>query len=209
MRMKFRKNVIDRIISTRLKEIASNSDFRKKEANIFLRKADFFLSIFICETGINNNIVMAASSFKPMFMDELFWDIMGMNSNSKSPLSLRATGAFTITGLTIFERRVEITDISEVSGVVDEMVDKSYLEFITVLESLSYECDNFIKLAESQNDVHYDMELGKILFSIKNNDYKGAYNIAQKAIILGRKGHFANEGKYIYERVVEYCMKKM
>lgn len=45
--MKFRKNEIDRIISTRLKEIASNSDFRKKEANIFLKKSDFFLYLSV------------------------------------------------------------------------------------------------------------------------------------------------------------------
>ena len=58
---------------------------------------------------------------KPLWIDDLLWDCLCMEGNKKEPLSLRATGAFTVSGVEIheavrFPQRMDAGRAGEIRG---------------------------------------------------------------------------------------------
>lgn len=203
--MKYKKNTLDKIITSNLKEIARSSEYRKNGYYLFKKYNNYFLSIFICETGFDNNYISVAGEIKPLFIDNVFWDIMKMSSNKTAPLSFRANGAFTVPSLTIFYQKTEVVEISSVKSIVDNLVKKCNAEFLSVIDKIPDPYQDFVKYAVDHADEFYDIELIEILTSIEKQDYDKAKKIALVQLSKGIKGHFANDGKYVYELVVEYC----
>ena len=65
---------------------------------------------------------------------------------------------------------------------------------------------NFIDYMDAiDNTGMYDKALGKMLYYIKTDQYDMARELAAYEISQNRYGSFGNEGKYIYEHVVDYC----
>ena len=45
---------------------------------------------------LNQNTIKISFYAKPLWVDDILWDILKMSSNKKEPISLRSVGAFTI-----------------------------------------------------------------------------------------------------------------
>lgn len=79
----------------------------KKSGNqIFARSGDSFVSLCV-SVHRNDARTSAVLSFKPMDLDPILWDILGVEENQDQPLSFRALGAFTCAGLPILESDLE------------------------------------------------------------------------------------------------------
>jgi hypothetical protein len=79
----------------------------KKNGNqIFARVGDCFVAL---DLSVYRNDVRtsAALSFKPMDLDPILWDILGIDENQALPLSFRASGAFTCTAVPMHECDLE------------------------------------------------------------------------------------------------------
>ena len=51
---------------------------------------------------------LSTERLKPMWIDDLLWDILEMPENKNEPVSLRAVGAFTVCGSEIYSTKAEL-----------------------------------------------------------------------------------------------------
>jgi len=78
-----------------LKRDARAAGWRYARGTIFRQSGDWFISVLpglLWERG-----AVVRMMVKPMAVDPLFWDIVGLSENRTMPLSFRATGAWVLT----------------------------------------------------------------------------------------------------------------
>lgn len=61
---------------------------------IFREQADWFIEVRL-DVHINEHVTKARIFVKPMAIDPIFWDVVGLSENREMPLSFRANGAWT------------------------------------------------------------------------------------------------------------------
>ena len=88
---------------------------------------------FFCLLDLNP----ARLEVKPLYADDLWWDIFEMPENKSEPMSLRGNGAFSLEGITI-------NNYDEM--VVDEATDAEYLEayWKATIEKAHHDMQQFI-----------------------------------------------------------------
>ena len=83
---------------------------------------------------------------KPLWIDDLLWDCLRMEGNKKEPLSLRATGAFTVSGVEIHQ---EYDPLKEWTlEELERYVDKYLEEFSRIVQTVTIE-DFYNKIKSS------------------------------------------------------------
>ncbi len=123
-RTAFEKQVLSEL-SPRLKK----SKWKKSSCTLFTQTGDFYQDVFI-SVHRNASLTTAELRFKPMALDPILWDILDIPENRNKPLSFRTWGAFTCSGLPIFETQLE--ELGSTAGdVADGLIglcnDKSTL----------------------------------------------------------------------------------
>ena len=74
------------------RELASRHKLKCKDYSLFAVKRDLFFDTVIY-VSVNDNdecICSTRERVKPMWMDEMLWDLLEMPENKKAPVSLRA-----------------------------------------------------------------------------------------------------------------------
>lgn len=205
--MHFKKHSIEQIVAQRLKEIVKSSKYKKNNSCLYKKYNDYFFSILVIEAGLDNDIIRIRGNIKPYFVDDIFWDIMQMSSNKVASLSLRAVGAFSIMGVEVFCQEVQIKDLSEVSSIVDELIQKCDDEFLTTTKQISNPYESFVEFALVKKK-SLDTDMIEVLTYIYNKDYDKAKKYAINELEKGNRGRFSNGTKFIYQLVVDYCNDK-
>ena len=79
--------------------------FKKRDERVWHVTGDMFLvcTFFVNETVDGGCKCSMDVEAKPLWIDDLLWDCLRMEGNKKEPLSLRATGAFTVSGVEIYQ----------------------------------------------------------------------------------------------------------
>ena len=81
---------------------------------------------FFCLYFLNNEVRLTV---KPMYADELWWDIWGASENKKEPLSLRGTGAYSLSGQILASYQIEeTTDGSKLTNICEEIFHNATVE---------------------------------------------------------------------------------
>lgn len=80
-------------LKVKSKEYAKQFALKKKDYMFYHSAKQMFycMMFFMKETGICISFYA-----KPLWMDDILWDILKMSSNKKEPVSLRSIGAYTI-----------------------------------------------------------------------------------------------------------------
>lgn len=90
---------------------ARNMGWKSASGSIFKEQADWFIeaspSVYIYE-----HLTKAVISVKPMVIDSIFWDIVGLPENRQQPLSFRENGAWTCRPPYFAEPEIESTTIT-------------------------------------------------------------------------------------------------
>ena len=97
--------------------------WKRSGRQVFARLGNYFVSASI-SVHLNDARTTVVLSFKPMGLDPVLWDILGIGENRDRPLSFRANGAFTCTGLPVLERDLEVR------GHTPEQVAASLLQML-------------------------------------------------------------------------------
>ena len=89
---------------------------------------------------------------KPLYIDDLWWDVFEMSSNKKAPMSLRGNGAFALDGVRIMETpdlfdirtngRGAENELEEIQKYSDEVVEKIW---DNVFQQFDDEIQRFLK----------------------------------------------------------------
>ena len=183
-----------------LKDKIKKYKFKKKDFMIWYNKQELFFDLFIYMRVQSDGkcYCTALEKIKPLWLDNLLWDFLNMESNKVEPLSLRAIGAFTVSGATLFEDKTELTEgtISELEGIIDR-----YLEhFYETIKSSSI--SNFYDNLETST---YHMELRKSLSFVYNHEYQEALEYLND---LG-DGFFKNGDISVNNAIKEYCVDQL
>lgn len=180
-----------------IRELASKYKLKKKDYILYGVKDELFLDchIFI---SINDNeecICSIRENLKPLWLDELLWDLLDMSDNSKEPISLRAVGAFTVSGVNIFKKTTILEQWSE--DQLMEIVEGYVVHFANNI--LEVKADDFIKNISQP----YHQNVRTALYYIHNERYEDALDIIKDE----KDGIFKNGDIDINDAIIRFCQK--
>ena len=208
--MKLKRKELDKHISDAVKERLKKYGYKRRNINLFKKQGDYFVTIVIFATGMDNNMIQVWGEVKPYIFDDIFWKVFQMEENLEQPMGLRANGAFTVRGLEIYDQYQEVQSYDEVEGYVDEMLRNCDEAIMALINRIGSDFHAFLEYSKGVGQPGlYDYALCKMLLDIKEENYQDARDLAIDEIKNHRHGDFANMGKYIYEYVVDFCEERI
>ena len=174
--------------------------FKKRDERVWFVSGDmFFTCTFFVQPTIDDRCCCSMDiEIKPLWIDDLLWDCLHMESNKKERLSLRATGAFTVSGVTVYEAYdyLEEWTAEELETYVDTYLEK----FSQILRTATIE--DFYKNISSSP---YHDELRVSLTLVHDEKYEECLNYLKDK----DKGRFCNQGLWIHDGIREYCRQAL
>ena len=205
--MKISKKELDKRLATVVKSEAKVHRLKKRGTILFTRINDYFIYIVIIIAGFKHEKIHIAGYVKPYIIDDLFWKVFNMPSNSLEPMGLRANGAFKVDGINLYSKSVEYEKSDNIEITTKGLLDECLSKMLLIVDGF----ENYGKYLDFSREVGantlYDFLLVKMLLLIQEGRYFDAKEIADEQILAKRFGRFKNEGKYIYEHISEYCGK--
>lgn len=105
-----RRRAWERELLSALQARVRGSHWRKKSNFVFREER----STFVCATvdvSVKDDAMAWRVETKPMTIDPILWAVLGMSENERAPLSLRADGAFTCSGLPVDGSKVSTSSL--------------------------------------------------------------------------------------------------
>lgn len=136
-------------LKVRSKELARQFSLKKKDYMFYCSKQGMFYSMMFFMT--DNYCIKISFYAKPLWVDDLLWDILKMSSNKKEPISLRGVGAFTI--------HAQMEEYSEAFGDeadIERIVPKYFARFQEFLQGFDEDAflEHYRKISWQQEMVH-------------------------------------------------------
>lgn len=207
--MKVTRKELDKHIKIAVKDTMKEYGYKIRGSMLYKKSGDYFISILLVATGINNNLINAIGNVKPYFLDDIFWEVFQMPENSEEPMSLRANGAFTVKGLQVYNQHKEIESYDDVEGYVKELMRECDAVIDAVISQVGTDFRKFISYSKGITKPGlYKPELAEMLLEIKEKNYQAARKLAIYEMEIGNYGNLENQGKDIYEHVVHFCEGK-
>ena len=203
--MKFRKKELDKKLANSIKIDTKNYGLKSRGITLFKKVNDYFIYITIGISGINGEKIAISGYVKPYVVDDVFWKVFNMSKNSEEPMGLRANGAFKIDGATAFLENIEYGDVHNIGDVAKELLKKCYEKLMSIVNEFKNYNDFLEFSKESKSKTLYDYALVNMLLLINEGKYSEARQDAEKNILDNKYGRFRNEGKFIYEHIIDYC----
>lgn len=172
---------------------------KKRDFMIWQQKEDGFYNAHIHMGEKDGKCFCSVTGYcKPMWLDELFWEIMGMEDNKKGPVSLRSIGAFTVYGNKFMQESNEIVSwsVEELSVYVKEYVSGFAAK---IQENI---CSRF---AEEISEFSYHADIRETLYLIHLERYEDAVRYVDAM----EQDSFVNSGIGFREAAAGYCRKRM
>lgn len=133
-----------RALEKAVRAASKGSGWRSIEGCLFREEAGWFLSV--CPSVyIYEQSTKAVVSAKPMTIDRIFWDIVGLPENNDAPLSFRLNGAWACRPPNIDE--VLIEEHENVEVVAGRLLEVANEQLANVVERWSVE--EFLQLCRS------------------------------------------------------------
>lgn len=177
------KNALKEIIKSKAKEYK----LKKKDYMIYAVKDNMIYGLlvdaYIRETDLKPTIY-SFIEYKPLWIDNLLWDILDMESNKNESDSLRVIGAFTVDGMTYSRDTIEFDgNIDTLEKLIDDLF-KKFENAISKLTNEKYIID--VKETDGKRDID------KALVFIHENNYIEAKRIIEEdkssyRFIIGNK----------------------
>ena len=174
--------------------------FAYKAVKAFFYEATFYTSAF-------DNSVYGSLEFKPLIIDDTFWEIVDLTDNKKMPLSFRGNGAFVVSSKDVFDYKVKVVpetlkaDISNLLDTINSKVDD--------LSSAVDNIDNFVQFVESNpsnRSEWFDSDL-LIVSSIVQKNYDKAHSLLDYAKKTRGMCSWDFDDKDFYDLAIEYCQQ--
>lgn len=193
-------NELKKALPKILKDKIKKYKFKKKDFMIWYNKKDLFFDLLIDVSVFPDGkcYCTALEKVKPLWLDDLLWDLLKMESNKAEALSLRTIGAFTVSGSEIFEDRFEIIEwtVEELESKIEVCLEHFYK---SVYRST---IDDFYKNIEASS---YQSDLRKSLSLVYNQKYQDVLD----NLNLNENGGFKNGDISINSAIKEYCEKQL
>ena len=188
----------------------------KSRSERFFDKVGDYLVKYMIDIKFPDNqfSITIQPSIKPYIIDDIFWEVFDMASNSQEPMSLRAVGAFTVDSVSLSYKIVkedwtmEDLDLEKVESKVFEVLSEVHEEVLKLINSFSsFEYFYAYAVENGPSLVGYDL-IGMLLM-IHREQYADALQMAEDLIAKRKHGKFQNKGKWINEYIVDYCKERL
>ncbi len=189
---------LNRALPSILKNNVKVYGIKKKDYMIWGTKNELYFSLLINVREREGHCYCTSVELvKPLWLDELFWDIIDMPENKSEPLSLRCIGAFVLQGMQFYECEQELLQWSV--GELEQCVI-SYMEhFANTINTSNLETyDSVFDISA------YQGEEQEIMRFIHRKEYQKALEQIQ---LMEDGGHFQNKGIWFREYAKKYCEK--
>lgn len=194
---------------------AKRLKLKSRSERFFDKVGDYLVKYMIDINFPDNKFRLIIRPYiKPYIIDDIFWEVFDMASNSQEPMSLRAVGAFTVDTFSLPTKideedwTMEDLDIEKVETKVFEVLSKVHEEVLKLINSFSTFEDFYTYVVENAPiPAHYDL-MGMLLM-IHREQYADALRMAEDLIAKRKHGRFQNKGKWINEYIVDYCKEKI
>ena len=215
--VKFSK--IDKQLEKELKQAVRNAakrlKFKSRSKNVFDKVGDYFVHYMININFPDNKFRVFVSPYiKPYIIDDIFWEVFDMASNSQAPMSLRAIGAFTVDKFSLPDKMatedwaMEDLDLEKVETKVFEVLSETHEEVLKLIDGfLTFEDFYAYAVENSPNPARHDL-MGMLLM-IHREQYQEALQMAEDLIAKHKLGKFQNKSKWINEYIVDYCKERL
>lgn len=215
--VKFSK--IDKQLEKDLKQAVRNAakrlKFKSRSKNVFDKVGDYFVHYMIDINFPDNKFRLIIRPYiKPYTIDDIFWEVFDMASNSQAPMSLRAVGAFTVDTFTLPTKiaeenwTMEDLDLEKVETKVFEGLSEVHEEVIKLISGFASFEDFYAYTVENGPRIAgYDL-IGMLLM-IHREQYQEALQMVEGLIAKRDFGDFQNKSKWINEYIVDYCKEKL
>lgn len=198
-----------------IRSAAKRLKLKSRSERFFDKVGDYLVKYMIDIDFPDNEFRLTIDPYiKPYILDDIFWEVFDMASNSQEPMSLRAVGAFTVDSLSLPYRMVkedwtmEDLDLEKVESKVFEVLSEVHEEVLKLINSFSSFEDFYAYAVENGPSlVGYDL-IGMLLM-IHREQYADALQMAEDLIANRKFGGFQNKGKWINEYIVEYCKERL
>lgn len=103
---------LTKVLPKMLKDKIKKYKFKKKDFMIWYSTKELFFDLLIGVKVKSDDkcYCTAIETIKPLWLDDLLWDLLKMETNKKEPLSLRTIGAFTVSGAELFKNETELKE---------------------------------------------------------------------------------------------------
>lgn len=180
---------LNKYLDNKTKEIFKAYSLKKKDYMFYISKNDMFYSVMFSMTKPQNTVKVYFYA-KPLWLDDILWDILDMSSNKKAPISLRSVGAFTINSQ-IDEKEYPFENEED----IDRIADSAFKNIISLANA--YTEDDFFK---DYNSISYQSEMIHTIVLIYNEEYETALNFLKNTEIR----NFITNNKCFSELAIEY-----
>lgn len=185
-----------------LKKVGRSNEMKQRSGTLFYVRDKYFVSIDCFFSGKKDTIEYRAS-LKNLEYDNILWDILGMESNKNRPLSLHATGAFTIRrGISLAENDFVVVPLGdkpeEIINDILITIKKQESDFNENLD------EKIIREIEEDGD---DSPTTKFVIYIHMKQYEKARELAVQCIKNHVDGDFGDINKSFFEIGLEYMNK--
>ena len=176
-----------------IKEIAKEKKLKKKDYMLFSKKGELFFDclIFLSVNDADECICSTRETLKPMWLDDLLWELLDMKDNINAPISLRAEGAFSISGALLYDNKTILVDWSKEE--LQSIVEKYIIHFCDSITSADYSA------FEDKLKDGYQNELRQALYYIHIGQFEKALTV-----IGDEEGQFSNGDLDINEAIRAY-----
>lgn len=120
-----------------IKNLSKSSGWKFKGYFIYKIVNDFFFCSFFY-VSMKENAISGWLGYKPLNIDNVFWEIVNEQPNKRMPLSFRAEAAFCVREITFFNYKIDINDILNPENEISELlerIDSNFLEKSRVVQT--------------------------------------------------------------------------
>lgn len=137
---------------------------------------------------------------KPLFVDDILWDILGMEENNAKPASLRVNGAFSLTTVKFQEQRYALDALSREE--LQNYLEHEFQTFSCFLASIAgSELPWFLQMEDKKDD-YYQVDVMRPIIML----HEGRNDDALKYIAERNVSTFIVGGKTVGELIAERCL---
>lgn len=202
-----------------LKKVQRNAakklQLKSRDWAYFNKVGDYLVSYMININFPDNKFRVIVSPYiKPYIIDDIFWEVFDMASNSQAPMSLRAVGAFTVDKFSLPDKiatedwAMEDLDLEKVESKILEVLSETHEEVLKLIDGfLNFEDFYAYAVENSPNPARHDL-MGMLLM-IHREQYVEALQTAEGLIAKRQLGKFQNKSKWINEYIVDYCKERL
>lgn len=190
---------LNRALPQIIKSEIKKYKLKKKDYMVWFQKNDLFFSLLIDVRERDGHCYCSSiEQIKPMWIDDLLWDILGMPENKNEPVSLRAIGAFTVYGSEIYSTEEELVswEPNELEKYVVQYLEHFYQNIQLCEIEKFYECMHVSP---------YHQELRKGLSLIHNGEYQKAIDYLETC----DEGSLCNRGIWSNTAMIKYSKRKI